>query len=363
MEAGQMTRCALLLAASTLGGLAAGCGMPGAPLPPTLNLPQPVKDLHAVRTGNEVTLRWTMPRRNTDQMLLKDSLRVRVCRAAEKSSACTPVGEVTFAPNVAGSLTEQLPAPLAAGTPRTLGYFVEVENMHGKSAGASNLAHVVAGEAPPPVTGLRTEVRKAGVVLHWTPLAGDLTPVRLERVVLSAKPAVKSSDPLAAPAEPTTQNLLITTRLAEGRALDRSVRFGEVYEYRAQRVARVTVDGQTLELTSSISRPVTIKTRDVFPPDAPQGLAAVATAPGSGPAIDLNWQPNTEADLAGYVVYRAEGEGAWQRVSPAKPLPEPAFHDATVQPGHHYRYAVSAVDQTGHESPRSVETEESVPAE
>ncbi len=49
----------------------AGCGMPGAPLPPSLNLPDRVGDLSAVRTGGQVALTWTMPTKNTDKMLLK----------------------------------------------------------------------------------------------------------------------------------------------------------------------------------------------------------------------------------------------------------------------------------------------------
>jgi fibronectin type 3 domain-containing protein len=40
----------------------------------------------------------------------------------------------------------------------------------------------------------------------------------------------------------------------------------------------------------------------------------------------------------------------------------PAFHDAQVAPGHTYTYAVSAVDQGGHESARSAEARETVPA-
>jgi len=304
-----------------------------------------------------------MPRRNTDQMLLKDALRVRICRTEGHDALCSLAGQVTFAPNVPGVFTEQIPAALVAGPPRALSYFVQVENSRGKSAGPSNFAHVVAGQAPAPVTALQAEVRKAGVVLHWTPVAGDETPVRLQRRLLTPQLEKKKNDRFEAPPEAANQNLLITARVAEGRALDRTTRFGESYEYRAQRVARVTVDDQTLELAGAPSNAVNVEVRDVFPPDAPQGLAAVAGAPESGAAVDLNWQPGTEADVAGYVVYRREAEGAWQRVSPAKPLPAPAFHDATVQPGHTYRYAVTAVDQGNRESPRSAETEETVPAE
>ena len=41
--------------------MVAGCGMPGAPMPPSLNLPDQVGDLSAVRTGGQVALTWTMP--------------------------------------------------------------------------------------------------------------------------------------------------------------------------------------------------------------------------------------------------------------------------------------------------------------
>jgi fibronectin type 3 domain-containing protein len=82
---------------------------------------------------------------------------------------------------------------------------------------------------------------------------------------------------------------------------------------------------------------------------------------GAATAIDLSWQPVTDANLAGYAVYRREGEAAWERISPAELLVPPAFHDAQVQTGHTYRYAVSAIDAGGHESARSAETQETVP--
>jgi fibronectin type 3 domain-containing protein len=125
----------------------------------------------------------------------------------------------------------------------------------------------------------------------------------------------------------------------------------------------VTVDGKTLELAGELSASVRVEANDVFPPTVPTGLAAVASLGGNGgeTAVDLSWQPDTEADVAGYAVYRRESGAAWQRISPAEPVVGPAFHDAHVEPGHTYRYAVSAIDKGGHESARSEEAEESVP--
>ena len=88
---------------------------------------------------------------------------------------------------------------------------------------------------------------------------------------------------------------------------------------------------------------------------------------GAGPAIDLSWLPGAEADLAGYIVYRRERDtsgpaAAWQRISPAQPVVGPGFHDSNVQPGHTYIYTVTAIDQSGHESARSNEASDTVPA-
>jgi len=185
--------------------------------------------------------------------------------------------------------------------------------------------------------------------------------VRLERKLLT--PPAQSQQGLMTPAaEQVNQNFLVASDEA-ARAMDKTVRLGESYEYRAQRVIQADVNGKTLELDGAFSEPVDVDVKDVFPPSTPTGLVAVATAGASGgaPAIDLSWQPNAEPDLAGYLVYRREEGGEWQRISPATPAVEPAFHDAQVQAGHTFEYAVSAVDKGGHESARSAETRETVP--
>jgi hypothetical protein len=358
------------LAAALAAGLAlAGCGMPGAPQPPSLNLPEPAVDLAASRAGNQVALTWTMPKKNTDKLLLKGNITVSVCRK-EGAGACETAGaELSLAPGAEGAFTDALPAQLAAGAPRPLSYFVELKNRNGRSAGLSNAAVVLAGVAPTPVTGLSAEVRKQGVALRWTS-ADESSPaaVRLHRKLLTP-PAAKPHEGLLVPQpEPVEQNLLVDRCAPDGRkggcrALDTNIRFGQSYEYRAQRVARVTLEGRALELASEFSAPVRVEALDIFPPETPTGLAAVATTGenGAAPAIDLSWQPVRDADLAGYAVYRREGEATWQRISPSDPLTPPAFHDTQVQPGHTYRYAVSAVDQGGHESARSAEAVENVP--
>jgi fibronectin type 3 domain-containing protein len=108
-----------------------------------------------------------------------------------------------------------------------------------------------------------------------------------------------------------------------------------------------------------------VEAKDVFPPAAPKGLAAVAVPAGNGAAagVDLDWEPNTEADLAGYFVYRREGSGDWERISPTVPLVGPGYHDAHVEAGHTYEYAVTAIDQSGHESLRSTPAQEAVPSQ
>ena len=361
---------AALLVAAAMGLLLSGCGTPGAPMPPSLNLPDPVTNLSASRSGNQVSLAWTMPKRNTDKLFLKGNLPVRLCRK-EDEGPCAPVpANLLFAPGAPAAFTETLPPALTSGPPRPLTYFVELPNRKGRSAGLSNAAVVLAGEAPAPVANLTAEVRKDGVALHWTPDSPGAPPlnhasIRLHRTLLTPQLEAKPNSQqgiLAPPPEPVERTLLVDSG-TPGRALDKEIRFGETYEYRAQRVARITAGSQTLELAGPLSAPVRVQALDVFPPAVPAGLAAVATAPSAAAeaAIDLSWQPNTEPDLAGYIVYRREAAETWKRISPAQPLVGPAFHDARIQPGHTYRYAVTAIDQGGHESARSAEAEETVP--
>lgn len=339
----------------------AGCGTPGPPQPPSLMLPAPVTNLAALRSGDQVNLTWTMPRRTTDRVLLKGPIPVHICRK-EDNGPCATAADLRLAPGTDGSFADTLPGALAAGAPRALRYFVELKNERGRSAGLSNEAEVLAGEAPAPVANLAADLRREGVVLRWTAGHGNQA-IRLHRTWLNPPVKKQRTSLDEAPQEPAQQNLLVAPD--EGRALDKSVAFGHEYQYQAQRIARVDVGGKTLELPGPLSAPVRIDVEDIFPPAVPAGLAAVATPAGNNaPAsIDLNWQPVSDADVAGYFVYRREAQTPWRRISGDRPVVAPAFHDGTVLPGHTYIYGVSSVSQTGHESGRSANAEETVPNE
>ena len=327
----------------------AGCGMPGAPQPPSLHLPVRVGDLSAVRTGNQVALTWSMPKRDTDKVPLKGNVTVRICRNESALRGCSAAATMQLAPGADGAFTDTLPPALAAGAPRVLTYFVELDNRKGRSAGLSNGAQILAGEAPAAVDGLAAEMRRDGVLLRWAPAPSDAAPVAVRLVRKLVTP----------PANPRRKK--IRARARSLRAPSR--RSAPCWSSPARTWTALSTAASASARPMSIARnawpassstekrwnspgrsrsPVRIEAVNVFPPAVPRGLAAVATAgeAGAGPAIDLSWQPDTEADLAGYVVYRREPErreSSWQRISPAQPVVGPGFHDANVQPGHTYR--------------------------
>lgn len=378
LPAGAITR--LWLGALTLAALlAAGCGSPGAPSPPSLDLPQAVTSLSASRTDGAVHLAWTMPARTTDGGAIQRPVRAEICRETE-SGPCTTIATDFFPPAKPATYTDHLPPGLASGAARILIYQVTLRNHAGKSAGPSNSAISTAGTAPAPLTGLTAEVHPDGVLLSWRPAPPVVSAVtgqgkmaldfRIERVLES--PPAQGKQTLPSATEPAQQMLVVHAESGPdpGHALDTNAQFNRKYRYTVQRVAMATLGGRTVEIEGQPSKPVTITTINIFPPSVPAGLAAVADAAAG--AIDLSWLPDTGQDLAGYYVYRrdvASGLPA-ARIGPANssnaalsPILPPAFRDTTAERGHTYAYSVSAVSRAGHESLRSPEVVETLPGQ
>src|SRR5215469_8500702 len=132
------------------------------------------------------------------------------------------------------------------------------------------------------------------------------------------------------------------------------------YSYRATVVTVVSVPEKPETQVEGDDTTVKVFAHDVYPPAVPSGLQAVFSGVGQPPFIDLIWSPVTDADLAGYNVYRREDGGPSAKIN-SELVKTPAFRDSNVSNGKKYFYSVSAVDLRGNESARSEETSESVP--
>ena len=111
-----------------------------------------------------------------------------------------------------------------------------------------------------------------------------------------------------------------------------------------------TVGDLTLESDAPTPECQTLK--DTFPPAAPKDLRIIATER----VISLIWEPNSEKDVAGYLVLRGTTPDALEPITPA-PITETTFVDG-VAAGTRYWYVVRAVDRAGNVSPSSNRVEE-----
>ncbi|HZD47649.1 MAG TPA: fibronectin type III domain-containing protein, partial [Silvibacterium sp.] len=246
---------------------------------------------------------------------------------------------------------------VVSGSPRLMTYTVELPSPSGHNAGPSNPAITAAGAAPPPVDDLTATARPDGILLRWRPAGGNEI-LRIHRVLVATRGAAKPSQ-ASGSATPPEQTLEVTGT-DRGEAIDRDAALDHTYSYSAEREEKVTIENKTFEVLSAPGQAVTIDARDIFPPAVPRDLQAVADPEAH--AIDLSWLPDTESDIAGYIVYRrdAASNAAAVRISAPGEV-APAFRDANARLGHRYAYSVSAVDRDGNESPRSAEAEEGLP--
>lgn len=335
------------------------------PQPPSLYLPQPPTDLTAKRIGNEVHLHWTMPKRATDRVLLKGDQDAHICRSVA-NGPCVSVGDAKFAPEAQADFIDHLPPALISGSLQLITYTVELRNHRGRTAGSSNPAWSATGAAPAPATAFAAEIHADGVLIHWQSTPDESTLIRIERTLVAKSVASHKESPtlLRKGAEaPALQTLEVTYAAQHdpARAYDKDAAFDQTYRYTAQRVQTLTLATHEIEIASDPTPVVTLSTRDVFSPAVPTGLVAVASPDEH--MIDLSWSPNTDNDLAGYIVYRREAgsNAAPTRISPVQPVAGPAFRDTAAEPGMRYAYSISAIDQDKNESARSPEVEESLP--
>ena len=302
----------------------AGCGYTGEPLPPALNLPTRVTDVAVVERGDQLIIQFSLPRTSTEGLVLAHPPQARVFVGAYTAGAAfDPVAWARQARVLTGSESRYV-TPAAEFYGKDVAVSVKLLNPRGRDAGFSNFAHVQVIPALATPREITARATAKGVELSWQGAAPAYR-------VLRQGPDEKQYSLL----EPA----------AASPFLDDKTAFGKTYRYLVQAVAKVSIGSAESEL----SAPVEITPEDTFPPSVPAGLSAVTGTK----SVELVWARNTEPDLALYRVYRAAGSGDWQKIGETRATPN--YSDRTVAAGSTYRYAVSAVDQSGNESGRSSE--------
>jgi len=343
------------------------CASIGPPMPPSLDLPKPPSDLRGVRKGDQVILIWTIPTRTTDRQAIRNLGPTEICRGllSELTECGTPVERAAPVQNAtpnknnakqktSESYTDTLPAQVVSDVPSaTITYAVEVLNRENRGAGLSNQIHVPLIRTLPPPENFKAQVTSQGVVLTWS----GVTPTSIPQVHFAYRVYRRRED---------QQQAMVVGDLPVGSETnytltDSQIEWEKTYEYHADAITIIAEPNKPEVQVEGADTPETrVFADDVFPPTVPTGLQAVFSGPGQKPFIDLIWTPDTDADLAGYNVYRRTDGASFVRLN-SEMLKTPSYRDYGIEAGHSYFYSVTAVDIRGNESARSEEASEKVP--
>jgi hypothetical protein len=304
--------------------LAVSCGYVGDPLPPALNIPNPVQDLRVQQVESGLAVNFTVPPKTTENLPITDlaavELRVGAVPDAGWNQDAWAAAARPVAVDAPGPGPVETTVNVREFAGREVAVAVRLANRKGRTSGWSNF--VTLRVEPPVVTPAAFQADSApnGALLTWEGYAGEVVVYR------NGEPAGEGR---------------------EGRFLDPRAALGQTYKYEIQARGEKALGRR--------SGPVEVTIVDRFPPAPPSGLNVVA---GAG-TVELSWNPNPETDILGYTVQRASGDGPLTTV--AEFIDAPAFTDRDIQRGVRYRYAVTAIDLRKNQSPQSQQVEITVP--
>jgi hypothetical protein len=354
--------------------LLVGCAQTGPPLPPSLELPKPPTDLRASRKGSRVTLTWSEPTVTTDRRGIRYPSATLVCRSPESEiTACgnpastVPEPAATQAKSdpqhpVARTYNDTLPADMQKNNATAeVTYAVEALNRNARGAELSNRVHVPAIVTLAPPNDLSATLTGDGVVLSWTNSAESTN-------AFTNNTGIQHSYRIYRRDEATNIDAIAgEVPLADPGPMhftDSNFEWEKTYLYRVTVVSTAVAkhpDGE-VQVEGDDTAPVRVVAHDIFPPSVPTGLQAAYSGEGQKPFIDLIWAPVTNADLAGYNVYRRESNSTASATKlNSDSVKSPAYRDSEVISGKTYIYSVSAVDVRNNESQHSETASESVP--
>jgi hypothetical protein len=225
----------------------------------------------------------------------------------------------------------------AAKLPTLLAYAVVSVRRGGERSPLSNIATFSPDVPPGPPAIVRVTPEEGRICIEWLPPETDLLgrPATVGGYRVYRRPLAEEEYEAPLNADPVKGTAYVDTTAAYGTK--------PVYTVRATLPEKPKVEG-----VPALEEGVDY--RDVFPPAAPARLDAL---PEAG-LVRLLWDPVAAPDLAGYVVFRGEGDAPAVRLT-EKPIADAFFIDNAVAPARRYRYTVVAVDTAGNVSAASRE--------
>lgn len=230
-------------------------------------------------------------------------------------------------------------------------YYVVARGPRGRESTPSTAVAVSLQPPTRPPTALTIDYTASDITLAWTaPPDARMPPPPPDPALLPSRPLVEAPPattyhvfevPPSVP-EPDAYRAVVPAPLTPAPLAETQTTVPGPLAFGVERCFAVravdTLDG--IVTVGPASEPACLTPADRFPPDPPQRLAAIA---GVG-VINLIWEPNTEADLAGYVVLRGIAPGDTLQALTPSPIRDTTYRDETVRPGERYVYAVVAVD-------------------
>ena len=391
------------LAVIAVAALAVACGQKGPPLAPLNLVPTAPANVSAKRVGGDVDIRFEVPSKNANGPGAVALDRIEVYAATVAPGAARPANRYLLTSKYRVGTVPIKPPPVEGEEPPS-----DADADKRPSAGdratfvetltEDKLKPVFTTPAAPPASAASDAVTRAAVVIGAAigaavagaaaePAAARVPPVApvkeppaypvrvyaIRGLTKGGRPGPASTRvemPLVAPppvppapAATSTETAILLTWIppvAEGSVAFNIYRVGgsdpintaPVTEGKYERgghefgteecfVLRSVQKVAGIDLESDLSPPSCITPKDTFAPAVPKGLTAVA---GTG-TMNLSWDANTEADLAGYLVLRAEAPGDTLQPLTAAPITGTSYEDKTVTPGVRYVYAIVAVDK------------------
>ena len=333
--------------------LTVACGIQGPVQPPRVQRPAKVTDLSALQVDQTFEVHFAPPQVATDGQGLTKPLEIELLYSVVAAGAA-PSQVPAFASWV--HLTDQQWSPYTHN--QELLYPARITDRQyrewqGKvvvlavrtltrgfrqrplESALSNLVYLPLIDVSNPVQNVTCQTTEKAIDVTWTAPVRTLTGQPVHN--LSGYRIYRSSS-----GKPGTFEMV--GEVASPPFADRNFDFGRTYFYEVRAVFAEA--GKTAE--SGDSSVAEITPRDIFPPGSPTGLTGIY-ADG---AVELIWNANLERDLAGYNVYRREGNQPFQKLT-KQLLRTPILRDTTVEPNRTYSYYVTAVDLSGNESQAS----------